>query len=229
MKSNPLRPLFLVLGSLAALLFAVWVAGRSTGALQFYSVPSNGNAPSIPAGSLVLVNGMAELKCGDMVCFLHKAPGEPSEIWIKRLRALEGDTVELHGGQLRVNRVDVDSALDLQHSYALPTFRFHQLIREKRIVQEDGIPTANPDTMLIHIPDRMAREIEGCERMPMLMEVAEIRGRYGQPWSPDEFGPYVVPPGHCFLLGDNRNASRDSRFIGPVSLEAVRGVVFLHW
>ena len=37
----------------------------------------------------------------------------------------------------------------------------------------------------------------------------------------------VVPEGHYFLAGDNRLASSDSRFWGPVRLEAIDGRVML--
>jgi signal peptidase I len=43
------------------------------------------------------------------------------------------------------------------------------------------------------------------------------------------FGPYVVPPGKLFVLGDNRDNSSDSRVWGPVPLEYVKGVVRLIW
>ena len=41
----------------------------------------------------------------------------------------------------------------------------------------------------------------------------------------EDFGPSVVPEGNLFMLGDNRAASLDSRFIGPVPLALVRGRV----
>jgi len=37
--------------------------------------------------------------------------------------------------------------------------------------------------------------------------------------------PITVPKGHLFVLGDNRGASEDSRFWGPVPLEAITGRV----
>ena len=46
----------------------------------------------------------------------------------------------------------------------------------------------------------------------------------------DNFGPYEVPPESYFVLGDNRDDSRDSRFWGEVPRENILGkAVFVYW
>ena len=51
--------------------------------------------------------------------------------------------------------------------------------------------------------------------------------------APQDYPKTTIPPGHCFVLGDNRRQSKDSRQVGPIPLSDIVGravtIYFPRW
>lgn len=101
-------------------------------------------------------------------------------------------------------------------------------------------PPRRGDVVII---ERPAGEVSLVKRVVAVEgEVVEVRDGHtfvngqpiDEPWvahfGGQDYGPALVPPGHLFVVGDNRAVSRDSRAIGPVPVDSIRGRVWLvYW
>ncbi len=67
-------------------------------------------------------------------------------------------------------------------------------------------------------------------RMPTLGKYTETAFIPGSMSSRDNLGPLRVPGGHFFMMGDNRDNSKDSRIFGPVPKERIKGkAMIIYW
>ena len=78
----------------------------------------------------------------------------------------------------------------------------------KRVVATQGQTVAIRDGVLF---------VDGLEAQEAYVNRRTIDGVY--------FGTVTVPPGHLFVLGDNRENSIDSRDFGPIPVSAIQGAV----
>ena len=133
---------------------------------------------------------------GDVFVFI---PSHDDRHFIKRVVAIEGDTVYTEGDTLYVNGAAVDDSNYTKH------LKFSHF-------KSNFPPFQNPE----YIPTG-----EGFD--DYTLTASQFRRKF-----PDG-KPFVVPKGMVFAMGDNRDLSSDSRTWGPVSVDDIKGQAFVIW
>jgi signal peptidase I len=99
-----------------------------------------------------------------------------------------------------------------------------------RVVHRNGIPLEEPYIEPNYLPDEPMQRYGSngyqwhLEVLPDTVDPATYAP------SRDSWGPLIVPPDHYVLLGDNRDQSLDSRYMGFIPRDVIRGkALFIYY
>jgi signal peptidase I len=243
----------------AVIFSAAALGGIAVLAERFYLgeflVPSSGMAPTVLPGDRVYVNKLelktGEIARGDVVVFDN--PCTPDQRYIQRVVAVAGEAVEVRCGVLYVGGAAVPRRLvEERATYWEPgeqgwreraASRYAERLggRDLETFQAPGQPALDRQraqgAAVADGPGDFPRgEPPGCAALAGEARSERVdRGRIEN--SPPS-GPtgscaprrrYVVPDGHVFVMGDNRDGAADSRVWGSVPVDTILGVVSGIW
>ena len=187
-----------------------------------FKIPSGSMIPTLLVGDLILVNKFHygvrlpvlnkkvianhDPQRGEVVVFRY--PVDPSVDYIKRVVGVPGDEVAYLNKRLTVNGQPVPRSNQ-------PDFFDGEQMRYVKQFGED-------------LGGRRYNTLNDDMRPPFVSPIAEFQFRENCRY-PAEGVVCKVPPGHYFMMGDNRDNSLDSRFWGFVPEANIVGKAFFVW
>jgi signal peptidase I len=183
--------------------------------VQAYSIPSNSMENTLLVGDYLMANNaifgarlplidaplpaLRDPRRGEIVVF-RPTYNNPQEDVVKRVIGIPGDTLQGRNGTV---------------------YRNGKPLREP-YVQRQGLPDGEIAwDGRAGVPTEVIPERYGSHNHVPLLPAGVDRQTYRP--TRDNWGPLVIPAGHYWMMGDNRDESLDSRFMGPIPRNVVRG------
>lgn len=161
--------------------------------VEAFRIPSVSMYPTIKNGDRILTDKTIYKKInpsrGDVVVYVNP---ENRVNYIKRVVALEGDTVEMKNNQVYVNGRMLE----------------HQTLSKTEL---ESLKTAKKSN------DEVFYETNGSSKYLIFFSNSKVDEKM------QNFSEIKIPKYCCFMLGDNRNESLDSRNSGPIPIAAIKG------
>lgn len=194
--------------------------------IEPFKIPSGSMIPTLQVGDFILVNKftygvrlpvinqkivpLSNPQRGDVMVFRY--PENPSLDYIKRVVGLPGDSVEYRNKRLWINGVEQPQEAVGDYNYVETGLNFvHTEKRLETLGERKHAVLINPEMPTLH-----------------LGAVAEFSGRENCSYDNDMVS-CKVPAGQYFMMGDNRDNSRDSRYWGFVPDNQIVGKAFFIW
>jgi signal peptidase I len=187
-----------------------------------FKIPSTSMVPTLQVGDLILVNKytygirlpiinkkiveMNHPQRGDVMVF--KYPVDPSVDYIKRVVGVPGDKITYKNKRLTVNGKELSYKI-------LPEYLDEETLRYSQQYQEDL--------------NGVDHRILNYEQVPPFVSGVDDFAQKDRCVYNAEGFTCSVPAGHYFMLGDNRDNSRDSRYWGFVPDENIVGKAIFIW
>ncbi len=197
-----------------------------------FKIPSGSMIPTLWVGDLILVNKFhygvrlpvintqvtagEPVRRGDVMVFRY--PPKPSLDYIKRVVGVPGDEVAYLNKQLTINGQPVPKA-------SLPDFFEEDSLSYIKQFQETFPVGASPAEMA---PTKDVRLLNNAERPAFIAGTEDFPFKNQCSYSVEGV-VCKVPPGHFFMMGDNRDNSLDSRYWGFVPEANIVGKAIMVW
>ena len=188
-----------------------------------FKIPSGSMIPTLAIGDLILVDKFHygirlpvinkkivanhDPRRGDVMVFRY--PVDPSIDYIKRVVGVPGDEVAYLNKKLSINGQPVPTEA-LPEYYDEDSLRYAQQATEK-------------------LGERAHRILTDKDRPGFVVPMPQFQAFRDNCRYSAEGVVCTVPPGHYFMMGDNRDNSQDSRFWGFVPDENIVGKAFFVW
>lgn len=202
-----------------------------TGALKLYNNTTNANEPNLELNSKIYTSSWLTPKNGDFVTYNFEDEISGNHTRVHRLIATENDTLQIINGEVYVNGQNIDNATHLSHAYKIPKDDYLKIKSDENIGEDHIVYITDNDSAYTFLDKIIAKKyhLESARQISSINEIDRaIYKIYKKNWNKDHFGPLVIPKDQVFVMGDNRDDSEDSRYVGLIHSSDITGVLLNH-